>query len=188
MPMPWEKNWGEQASPPQEQNKGGILPWLKNWANEALGNSPKTPQKQPTIDDQGDGNTNTLDSVYKRLLGAESNTTHRDAKGNLITSPVGAKGISQVMPKTGVDPGYGVAPLKDESEEEYHRFGKDYLAAMLKKFDNNWELAVAAYNAGPASVDKALAKASKEEGNWKDFLPKPKETLPYIEKILGKGK
>jgi len=187
MPMPWEKNWGEQASPPQEQNKGGILPWLKNWANEALGNSPKTPQKQPTIDDQGDGNTNTLDSVYKRLLGAESNTTHRDAKGNLITSPVGAKGISQVMPKTAGDPGYGIKPLQNDTEEEYLRFGKEYLKAMHDKF-GDWEQALAGYNAGPGNVDKAIAKAAKEGGDWKDYLPKPKETLPYIDKILGKKK
>lgn len=149
--------------------------------------APRTPQKQPTIDDQGDGGTLTLDSVYKRLLGAESNDTHRDKSGKLITSPVGALGVSQVMPKTGVDPGYGIKPLQNESKDEYLRFGKDYLKAMYDKF-GDWEQALAGYNAGPGNVDKAIARAKEKGGDWKDYLPKPKETLPYIEKILGKKK
>ena len=189
MPMPWEKNWGEQQQvPPQKaKEEGGILPWLKNWANETFGNAPQTPQNRSTINDQGAGNTNTLDSVFKRLLGAESNSTHRDKNGKLITSPVGAKGISQLMPKTAGDPGYGIKPLQNDTEEEYLRFGKDYLKAMYDKF-GDWEQALAGYNAGPGNVDKAIARAKEKGGDWKDYLPKPKETLPYIEKILGKPK
>lgn len=65
----------------------------------------------------------------------------------------GARGVTQVMPATGSDPGYGVAPMKDQSVAEQTRFGKDYLTAMLNKYDGNIEKALAAYNAGPGAVD-----------------------------------
>lgn len=65
----------------------------------------------------------------------------------------GARGVTQVMPATGADPGYGVAPMKDQSVAEQTRFGKDYLTAMLNKYDGNIEKALAAYNAGPGAVD-----------------------------------
>lgn len=68
-------------------------------------------------------------------------------------SPKGARGVTQVMPATGADPGYGVAPMKDQSVAEQTRFGKDYLTAMLNKYDGNVEKALAAYNAGPGAVD-----------------------------------
>lgn len=65
----------------------------------------------------------------------------------------GARGVTQVMPATGANPGYGVAPMKDQSVAEQTRFGKDYLTAMLNKYDGNVEKALAAYNAGPGAVD-----------------------------------
>lgn len=126
-----------------------------------------------------------FDVVFASLVKAESRGQHTDAKGNLTTSGVGAKGITQVMRNTGEDPGYGVAPLKDQSEGEYIRFGKDYLKAMLNEFDNDYEKALAAYNAGVGSVKKAITKGGEK---WKDHLPKKSETLPYIDKILGKNK
>ena len=126
-----------------------------------------------------------FDVVFASLVKAESRGQHTDAKGNLTTSGVGAKGITQVMRKTGEDPGYGVAPLKDQSEGEYIRFGKDYLKAMLNEFDNDYEKALAAYNAGVGNVKKAITKGGEK---WKEHLPKKSETLPYIDKILGKNK
>ncbi|QHJ80345.1 MAG: hypothetical protein [Caudoviricetes sp.] len=65
----------------------------------------------------------------------------------------GARGVTQVMPATGSNPGYGVAPMKNQSVAEQTRFGKDYLTAMLNKYDGNIEKALAAYNAGPGAVD-----------------------------------
>lgn len=81
---------------------------------------------------------------------------------NNAVSPKGARGLTQVMPKTGEDPGYGVAPLKDQSPEEYRRFGKDYLVAMLNKYDGDVEKSLAAYNAGPGNVDGWVAASANE--------------------------
>ena len=108
-----------------------------------------------------------------------------DAKGNLTTSPVGAKGVTQVMPKTARDPGYGVQPIKDDSHGEYVRFGRDYLTAMLKEFDGDYQKALGAYNAGAGNVKKALLKAAKAgDDDWQAHLPKKSETVPYIRNIM----
>lgn len=187
MPLPWETDWSLEGKPKQASSypepKKQTKPWEVDWA--VVNKAPETPQKRSTIDDQGAGNTNTLESVFKKLLVAESGSKHIDEKtGKLVTSPVGAQGISQLMPSTAKNPGYGITPVKDESEAEYLRVGKEYLSAMYRKY-GDWEKALAAYNSGSGNVDKALGKAERFERDWKEFLPKPKETLPYIEKILG---
>lgn len=69
-------------------------------------------------------------------------------------SPVGAQGLTQVMPATGQDPGFGVTPLRDNSPQENVRFGRDYLTAMLKRYPGRPDLALAAYNAGPGVADR----------------------------------
>jgi soluble lytic murein transglycosylase-like protein len=64
-------------------------------------------------------------------------------------SPKGAVGMMQLMPGTAAE--LGVDP---HDPEENARGGADYLRKMVTKFGNNVELAVAAYNAGPAAVLK----------------------------------
>ena len=126
----------------------------------------------------------TVDTIFPRLLKQESGGKHVDEKGNLITSPAGAEGITQLMPQTAKKPGYGIAPVRDKSEEEYLRVGKEYLAKMYEKF-GDWEKALAAYNAGVGNVTKAIGKAERFGGGWKQYLPRKEETLPYITNILG---
>lgn len=97
-------------------------------------------------------------SIAKQLMGAlvqqESGGDHS------AVSVKGARGVTQVMPKTGKDPGFGVTPLQNDSREEYMRFGEDYLTAMLDRYDGNPRLALAAYNAGPGAVDKWVARGN----------------------------
>lgn len=126
-----------------------------------------------------------IDSVFSNLIQAESRGQQFDKSGKILTSKKGAQGITQVMPKTQKDPGYGVTPAKDKSEAEFLRVGKEYLNAMHERFDGDWEKAVAAYNAGPVNVQKAITKAKELGQDWKEHLPKKSETLPYIDKILG---
>ncbi|SBL97091.1 bacteriophage protein [Klebsiella michiganensis] len=108
----------------------------------------------------GDAGMNVLAVPQATLLQAvyqqESGNRHRNADGSLVTSPAGAQGAGQIMPPTGKDPGFGVKPLQDDSEQENRRFTGDYLNAMLKRYSGNQILALAAYNAGPGKVDDWL--------------------------------
>jgi hypothetical protein len=96
-------------------------------------------------------------------------------------SPKGAVGTMQTMPGTLRDPGYGVAPARDNSPAELERVGKDYLAAMMNQYGDP-RLALAAYNWGPGNVDAIL----KQGGTAEDVLSQaPRETREYVPKVLG---
>lgn len=154
-------------------------PWDKFWGKEASSETPKTAPNGPWVKNIP---VDKFEQVFNKLIKQESGGKHEDARGYLIASGKGAKGITQVMADTGISPGYGVEPIKNKSKEEYLRFGKDYLKAMLNKFGGDYEKALAAYNAGPGNVDKAIKKGGT---NWKDHLPKKSETLPYIKNIMS---
>lgn len=127
-----------------------------------------------------EANAGELDSVLVKLMDKESKGLHiNPTTRQLVESPKGAKGITQVMPATGVDPGYGVQPLKNQSEAEYKRFGRDYFIAMLREFDGDAGKALAAYNYGPVNV-KSLIK--KHGSSW--FKSLPAETQDYVASIL----
>ncbi|HGY5195287.1 TPA: transglycosylase SLT domain-containing protein [Raoultella ornithinolytica] len=108
----------------------------------------------------GDAGMNVLavpqDTLLQAVFQQESGNRHRNSDGSLVTSPKGAQGAGQIMPPTGKDPGFGVKPLQDDSEQENRRFSGDYLGAMLKRYNGNQILALAAYNAGPGQVDDWL--------------------------------
>ena len=143
-------------------------------------------EKAPVAPSRPSGE-HSIESIFPALIQAESGGKHIDEKtGKLTTSGRGAEGISQLLPSTAKKPGYGLQPVKDKSEEEYSRLGKEYLQKMYEKF-GNWEKALAAYNAGVGNVIKAEGKAERFGGDWKEYLPKKDETLPYIKKILGKA-
>jgi hypothetical protein len=96
--------------------------------------------------------------------------------GKLLTSPKGAQGEMQVMPATALDPGFGITPARDSSPEELARVGREYLAAMQQRYSDP-EKALAAYNAGPGAVDKAVAKHGEA---WLAHMPD--ETKAYVAK------
>jgi hypothetical protein len=90
-------------------------------------------------------------------------------------SPKGAQGVMQVMPNTQRDPGFGVAPAKDNSPQELERVGNDYYGAMRQKYGND-TLAAIAYNMGPNKTDEWLKAGA-------NFNKLPAETQAYIGKV-----
>lgn len=84
-------------------------------------------------------------------------------------SPVGARGLAQLMPGTalqlGVDPDDPMANLEG---------GARYLREQLDRFDGDLEKALAAYNAGPMRVYEAGG------------VPDIRETKQYVAAVMGR--
>lgn len=114
-------------------------------------------------------------------LKAQSLAENRTQDPN-VSSPVGAFGNTQFMPPTAKQ--YGV--LRGDSPEvvasQYRGQGK-YMKYLLKRYDGDWDKARAGYNAGEGNVDKAIKRGAKNNDSWKNHLPKPSETLPYLDRI-----
>lgn len=152
------------------------------WAQVSAQTVAKT-----SVEFQGKVMPNDFDRMVNITLGSESGGRRYGSDGQLLTSPKGAKGEMQVLDGTNKDPGFGVTPAKDDSPEERARVGRDYLAAMLKRYGDPAK-AWAAYNAGPGAVDKAIAdqaknRAGTQGANWLAYLPK--ETQDYVVKNVN---
>lgn len=116
-----------------------------------------------------------FDRLSAIVMGMESGGRRYDDNGNLLESPKGAKGEMQVMDATNAAPGFGVTPARDDSPEERARVGRDYLQALVKRYEGDLSKTLAAYNWGPGNVDKAI----KEHGD--DWLAQaPSETRNYV--------
>lgn len=95
-------------------------------------------------------------------------------------SPAQARGLTQVIPSTGKDLAdrLGVAGFKNEHLDRPAvslRFGAYYLSMLLRQFDGDLVLALAAYNGGPGNVAR-----------WRAMLPTYDpdlfiETIPFEE-------
>ena len=83
-------------------------------------------------------------------------------------SPKGAMGLMQLMPATARE--YGVTNGFDPAQNI--RAGVAYLRQLLDRYQNNEELALAAYNAGPGAVDK-----------HGETVPPYRETRDYVSRI-----
>jgi len=89
-------------------------------------------------------------------------------------SPMGARGLMQVMPATARDPGFGLRPSNGTPADDV-RLGKEYRAAMQKRYGGDLSKMWSAYNWGPGATDRAIAAHGD---NW--LAHAPAETRNYI--------
>src|SRR5689334_22637873 len=89
--------------------------------------------------------SNLISAVIKQESGG-----NQYRNGRVLSSSAGALGLMQLMP--GTARGLGVNPADPEQNV---MGGTKYLAQLLKEFNGNTSLAVAAYNAGPNAVKRA---------------------------------
>lgn len=88
-------------------------------------------------------------------------------------SPRGALGLMQLMPGTAQDLG-----VKDRADAAQNlEGGSRYLAEMLGKFAGKLEVALAAYNAGPGTVDRLGGR-----------IPDYPETRRYVKNVMARYK
>ena len=116
-------------------------------------------------------------SLVDRVIMAESSGDPTAVGGS------GEVGLMQIMESTGLQPGFGVAPIS--SEDRYdpvknRAFGTAYLDAMLNRYDGDEEAALIAYNAGFGNADKWL-----EAGRDYTVLPQQETTQRYVNNVLG---
>jgi len=103
-------------------------------------------------------------------------------------SYMGASGLWQIMPGTADHVGLTRDWWYDGRNDVIASTDAalSYLDALQARYDGDWLLALAAYNAGPSRVDNALARA-RREGAGSSFwvLHLPSETMDYVPKLLA---
>jgi len=110
-------------------------------------------------------------------------------KSDAISSK-NAIGLMQILPDTGrwIANKVGIKNYSDDMlfEPKYNiQMGTWYLTYLLKTFNGNIQLAVAAYNGGSGNVDAWLKdKRFSKDGKQLHAVPYP-ETNRYIKKVLA---
>jgi len=135
------------------------------------------------------------DNLFAALLNQESGGRQTGANGQPITSNAGAIGIAQIMPGTGPEAAQLAGLPWDENrlrtDADYNKaLGSAYFAKQLDTFGGDVQKALAAYNAGPGNVRKAVAQFGE---GWLENLDKitskenAAETQNYVRSIMAKA-
>lgn len=122
----------------------------------------KSAAYSPIIDDAA-SNTDVESALLRAVIVVESGFDER------AVSHRGAQGLMQLMPATARH--YGVSDAFDPSQNV--QAGAQHLRELIDRYDNDLELALAAYNAGEDAVEKYGRR-----------IPPYDETQRYVPKVL----
>lgn len=101
-------------------------------------------------------------------------------------SRVGATGLWQFMAATGKRYGLKLNSMIDERRDPVKASyaAAHYLSDLYNTFED-WNLVIAAYNAGPANILKAIQRAGGEKDYWKIYPYLPTETRGYVPAFIA---
>lgn len=101
-------------------------------------------------------------------------------------SRVGATGLWQFMLATGKNYGLEVNSLVDERKDPIKASyaAAHYLSDLYKIF-GDWNLVIAAYNAGPEKINKAIHRSKGKTDYWEIYPYLPKETRGYVPAFIA---
>ena len=154
--------------PPEPKPEPNQEPNLRAGENAPASRAMSAPEAKLTPADLHQmlataGSASNLDEdLLASVVKAESGGNAR------AVSRTGAKGLMQLMPGTAADQG-----VEDSFRPEQNvRGGSAYLDSLLTRYKDNLALALAAYNAGPAAVDKYRG------------IPPYRETKLYVARVI----
>ena len=109
-------------------------------------------------------------------------------------SPVGARGLMQLMPATAKEQAKKLGLSHHTSwlttRPEYNiQLGSAYLAYLLDRYEGSYPMALAAYNGGPGRVDRWIKtygdprKGEVDIVDWIEFIP-ISETRNYVQRVM----
>lgn len=147
-----------------------------------------TAQAFPLLGDMAQGHSGVETALIHALVRQESMFDQE------AMSSAGARGLMQLLPSTAREiagkekisynadwltqrPGYNI------------RLGASYVRRLLKRYDNSYALAAAAYNAGPGRVDQWIAtfgdprKGEIDVLDWIELMP-VYETRNYVQRVM----
>jgi soluble lytic murein transglycosylase-like protein len=132
-------------------------------ARKSISNNHRSGSNYHSIVDEKSRKHNVDPKLVKAVISAESGWNP------MAISPKGAVGIMQLMPKTASDMGVGNRFNPEQNIEG----GVKYLRFLLDKFNGNMTLTLAAYNAGPARVERVKG------------VPSIPETINYVKRVMN---
>jgi hypothetical protein len=154
------------ADPDKELSKnpdGGNVPLYANpSSSEQSSDANLSPADLHEMLVKAGGEHNLDVDLLASLVKAESGGNVR------AVSRTGARGLMQLMPGTATELGVNDSFRPDQNV----RGGSAYLDALLTRYNNKLALALAAYNAGPAAVDKYHG------------IPPYRETRAYVARVI----
>lgn len=153
------KSQEEKEKQNQDNNQSNTLNSLPN--PQSLQELLKT--QYDKIFDEAGKETN-IDPLFLKAVAYVESCLNPNAK-----SSKGAAGIMQIMPETAQN--LGVKNVYDP--EENIKAGAKYLRMMADTFNNNMELTLAAYNAGPQAVKQY------------DGIPPYEETQKFVQAVMN---